>query len=111
MMREGCTRARVCPCLEGKELDCSRALLSEPSARVERPQVAAGAFHEEDGKEAGLHHPGSRLLYREFVEALVRVAHHVFVDAPTLERRMHRLLSLHILPHAGKVRVACAAQR
>jgi hypothetical protein len=47
-------------------------VLSKEFAIADANEVAAGAFHEEDGKQPGVHHPDSRLLYREFVEALVR---------------------------------------
>eukprot|EP00959_Pyramimonas_sp_CCMP1952_P094611 1979093-Pyramimonas_sp.AAC.1 len=58
-----------------------------------------------EGKEAlklGPHNPRTRLMFREFVEALVRIAHALYHGLVSLERRFHKLITIHILPNVNK---------
>jgi len=86
---------------------CTVRPVSGQSCSHSTSQVALGcaaqpALRERAGKCEGVHHPDSELLFREFVEALVRIAQHLYHDLPSLERRLHHLINLHILPFAGK---------
>uniref|UniRef100_A0A7S0QT02 Uncharacterized protein n=1 Tax=Pyramimonas obovata TaxID=1411642 RepID=A0A7S0QT02_9CHLO len=61
-----------------------------------------------EGKEAlevGPHNPETRLMFREFVEALVRIAQSLYHGLVSLERRFHRLITTHILPNVSKMEV------
>mmetsp|Transcript_71714 Transcript_71714/g.226586 ORF Transcript_71714/g.226586 Transcript_71714/m.226586 type:complete len:678 (-) Transcript_71714:106-2139(-) len=49
------------------------------------------------------HNPDNALLFREFIEAIVRIGHHKYHSLPQLERRVHKVLNQNIIPHAGKV--------
>ena len=47
-----------------------------------------------------VHSPVRQILYRDFCEALVRIAHLRHRHQPTLQQRLQSLLQHHILPHA-----------
>ena len=63
------------------------------------------------GCEPALHMPLRQLLFRDFSEALVRVAQLKFQHLPSPQQRLHQLLHNLILPHAVKVRLCCCTQR
>lgn len=50
-----------------------------------------------------LHTPTRQLLFWDFCEALVRIAHLKFRHLPSMQQRLHQLLHTLILPHAIKV--------
>lgn len=54
-----------------------------------------------------LHDPTLQLLFRDFCEALVRIAHLKYRHLPTLQQRLHQLVHSHILPHALQVSTSC----
>lgn len=55
------------------------------------------------GGPANLHDPTLQLPFRDFCEALVRIAHLKYRHLPSLQQRLHQLLHSHILPHALQV--------
>ena len=76
------------------------------SSRIERMVAdvcARAALH---GMAPGAKASGPRkfLLYRNFLECLVRAAHIKYNGMDQLERRIHQLLNNNILPHAGSHR-------
>ena len=50
-----------------------------------------------------LHDPTLQLLFRDFCEVLVRIAHLKFRHLRSLQQRLHQLVHSHILPHALQV--------
>jgi len=52
-----------------------------------------------------LHTPMRQLLFWDFCEALVRIAHLKFRHLPSMQQRLHQLLHTLILPHAIKVSI------
>lgn len=54
-----------------------------------------------------LHDPTRQLLFCDFCEALVRVAHLKYRHLPSLQQRLHHLLHGHILPLAVQVSTSC----
>ena len=77
-----------------------------PPAEVQRlrsqlatPELAVAV----GGGTAPLHSPTRQLLFWDFCEALVRIAHLKFRHLPSLQQRLHQLLHINILPHAVKV--------
>lgn len=44
--------------------------------------------------------PVRQILFRDFAEALIRIAHLKYRHQPTLQHRLHSLLHNNILPHA-----------
>ncbi len=54
----------------------------------------------------GRHHPLADLTFRAFCEAVVRLAAARFHALPSLERRVHQCLTLHLLHLVNKVREA-----
>ena len=76
------------------------------TSRIERTVAdvcARAALH---GMAPGAKASGPRkfLLYRVFLECLVRAAHIKYNGMDQLERRIHQLLNNNILPHAGSHR-------
>ena len=51
---------------------------------------------------APLHHPHSELLYRDFCEALVRIAFVRYPHHPSLEARLQHLITAHVLPLSSR---------
>ena len=63
---------------------------------------------------ADAHHCTNHLLYREFLELLVHLAHHRYSNLPSLEQRVQRLLTQHVIRHmpaGGAARAGAAAGR
>ncbi|GFR53186.1 hypothetical protein Agub_g15934, partial [Astrephomene gubernaculifera] len=54
----------------------------------------------------GPHHPAADLTFRSFCEALVRIAALRFHHLPSLERRLHQTLTLHLLHLVNKTKAA-----
>lgn len=52
----------------------------------------------------GVHGPMQELLFREFVEFLVRLAALRYRHLPNLERRLHTLINVHLLHQASKTK-------
>lgn len=49
------------------------------------------------------HSPMRQLLFRDFCEALVRIAHVKYRHLPSLQKQLEALLQTNILPHATQV--------
>ena len=86
-----------------------QACAAPPQLIQLRQEVASAesALAVQDGSTS-THSPVRQLLFRDFCEALVRVAHLKFRHLPSLQQRLHHLLHTHILPHAVKVSVSAA---
>lgn len=52
--------------------------------------------------KGGLHSPTCELLFRQFCEALVRVASARYSHIPGIDRRLHVLINTHLLHHVSK---------
>ncbi|KAA6424510.1 MAG: hypothetical protein FRX49_05722 [Trebouxia sp. A1-2] len=68
-------------------------------SQLASPQLAEAV----GGGVPQLHTPIRQLLFWDFCEALVRIAHLKFRHLPSLQQRLHQLLHTLILPHAIKV--------
>lgn len=53
------------------------------------------------GSQVVMHDPRRPLLFREFAEALVRIAHLRHHALPSLELRVHRFITNDLLPRVG----------
>lgn len=80
--------------------DCYIPSKDFPMARLN--MVLLTAKTDQKGIKEGTHNPQSLVLFREFVEGLVRIAHYQFHALPALERRVHHLINQCVLPHATK---------
>ncbi|DBA67304.1 TPA: Cadherin member 2 [Trebouxia sp. C0005] len=67
-------------------------------SQLASPQLAEAV----GGGVPQLHTPIRQLLFWDFCEALVRIAHLKFRHLPSLQQRLHQLLHTLILPHAIK---------
>ncbi len=100
---------QLCTCNDTSLTSATQLLLLQacsPPQQVTRlrselasPQLAEAV----GGGVPPLHTPIRQLLFWDFCEALVRIAHLKFRHLPSLQQRLHQLLHALILPHAIKV--------
>ena len=57
------------------------------------------------------HSPVRQLLFRDFCEALVRIAHVKYRHLPSLQKQLEALLQTNILPHATQVGYASCPEQ
>lgn len=82
-----------------------------PQLLALRREVAlAGVSLAVGGCTPHLHDPTLQLLFSDFCEALVRIAHLKYRHLPTLQQRLHQLLHSHILLHAVQVSISCCCR-
>mmetsp|Transcript_27808 Transcript_27808/g.46528 ORF Transcript_27808/g.46528 Transcript_27808/m.46528 type:complete len:668 (+) Transcript_27808:232-2235(+) len=83
--------------------------ISNKDLSIAKINVLLGeAVRGDEGKESlslGPHNPETPMLFREFVEACVRIAHSLYHDLTSLERRVHHLVNNNILPFVSKTEV------
>ncbi|KAL0028358.1 hypothetical protein WJX77_001721 [Trebouxia sp. C0004] len=94
------------------EPDCSLAYINMALAQVCSPPPQVKRLRSElasselavavGGGVPPLHTPTCQLLFWDFCEALVRIAHLKFRHLPSMQQRLHQLLHTLILPHAIK---------
>lgn len=98
-----------CTCNDISLITATQLLLLQaccPPAQVSRlrSELASQQLAEAvGGGVPPLHTPTRQLLFWDFCEALVRIAHLKFRHLPSLQQRLHQLLHTLILPHAIKV--------
>lgn len=81
-----------------------QACTPSPEVQRLRSQLASPELAEAvGGGLPPIHTPSRQLLFWDFCEALVRIAHLKFRHLPSLQQRLHQLLHAHILPLAVKV--------
>ena len=73
-------------------------------AKLRSELASASLIEAVAGGRPSLHTPLRQLLFRDFCEALVHIAHMKYQHLPSLQQRLHQLLHSLVLPYAVKVR-------